>query len=40
MLVEITGKKPDYKFNWRIVGGTDLLPNRDINRFSIKLDDI
>jgi hypothetical protein len=42
MNVEIIGKKSSYKFSWRIVedASNPLLPERPVNRFSIKLFDI
>jgi len=42
MNVEIIGKKSSYKFSWRIVEdpSNPLLPNRTVNRFSIKIFDI
>jgi hypothetical protein len=42
MKVEIIGKKASYKFSWRIVEDSNnpLLPDRPVNRFSIKLFDI
>jgi hypothetical protein len=42
MKVEIIGKKPSYKFSWRIVDdpNNQLIPGREISRFSIKLFDI
>ncbi len=42
MLVEIIGKKSNYRFSWRVVPDPNnpLLPNRQIIRFSIKIYDI
>ncbi len=42
MNVEIIGKRSSYKFSWRIVedASNPLLPNRTVNRFSVKLFDI
>jgi hypothetical protein len=42
MNVTIIGSKPSYTFDWRIVPDplNPLLPNRTVNRFSIKLFDI
>jgi hypothetical protein len=42
MRVEIIGKRPLYRFSWRIIDdpNNQLIPGRDISRFSIVLFDI